>query len=89
MKTYRVFVTRHYIDCQFFDVEALTPAKAERIAKSAAYKLRADSRAEAVDNGWIPDSVTELPRIGSAVRQMKMREFHRNKSGVAYIPEME
>lgn len=64
----RVFLTRHYISVTWFDVMASTDAEARRKATKAAYKLKPDPRAQATDNGWIPDAPVILEAgIGSSV----------------------
>jgi hypothetical protein len=59
-KPYRVFVTRHYIAVEFFDVMATTPRRAKTMAKKAAQKLRPDPRLSATDNHWQADAPTPL-----------------------------
>lgn len=65
VKTFRVFVTRHYIAVERFDIKETTVRRARTKAKKAAYKVRPNPRAEATDNGWIPDDGIEIPRVGS------------------------
>ncbi len=63
--TYRVFLTRHYIAVEWYDVKATTAARARGKAKRAANKLLPDARAEASDNGWIADKGVILTELGS------------------------
>ncbi len=85
-KTYRVFVSRHYIDVCFFDVKAETSNKAQKVAEKAAYKLRADSRAVATDNRWHSEEPTPIPRLGSRGKKTpsKVALFLETKRGKAY-----
>lgn len=64
-KTYRVFVTRHYIAVDWMDVVATSPGRARSRAEAVARKIRPDARAEATDNGWIGDEPVEVPRPGA------------------------
>lgn len=61
---HRVFVTRHYIAVQWYDVRAKNPAQARRRAEVAARKLQPDARATATDNGWIADEPTAIVAVG-------------------------
>jgi hypothetical protein len=63
-KVFRVFVTRHFIAVEWFDVRAATPAKARRKAEKAAKRLP-DPRATATDNGWHADPPVEVVAPGS------------------------
>jgi len=92
MNTYRVFVTRHFIDVCYFDVKAPTPAKAKKVAESAANDLRSrdESRAKATDNTWIADEPVTIPELGySAAGIGAVSEYKTLKSGVAYIDTAE
>ena len=85
MKTYRVFVTRHYIAVDFYDIEAETPRKAKAVARNAAYKLRPNPRMEATDNTWLPDEPVEIKRLGHSVTPFKVKEVYRHKTcGTAF-----
>jgi hypothetical protein len=86
MKTYRVFVTRHYIAVEWFDIKAKSPAKAKRLAKAAAYKVAYDARQDATDNGWIPDEPVVVKRPGAyAGGTLKMQSIPtRNKPAKVY-----
>ena len=87
MANFRVFVTRHYIDCVYYDVEADTKKKAMTVAKNAAKKLLPDVRAVAVDNHWQTDNseVVELEHIGSCGDYgARVKEVYKNKNGIAY-----
>jgi hypothetical protein len=61
---YRVFVERHYIAVEWFDVRTSTYGKAMRKATAAANKLP-DPRLTATDNGWISEMPVQVPTIGS------------------------
>lgn len=60
MAEYRVFVTRHYIAVDYFEIEADSPKAAEKAAVKAAYAITPDARAIATDNGWIANDACEL-----------------------------
>jgi len=86
-KTYRVFVTRHFIKATFYDIEADSIRKARTIAKKAAYALEKNVRESATDNGWIPDEGIEIASIGDCkTHQMKMKEVYRFGTGRAFEP---
>jgi hypothetical protein len=65
MTTYRVFVQRHYIAVEFFEVKAKSPGRARSLAERAAKKLRPDPRLKATDNGWIADDPIKIKRPGA------------------------
>lgn len=65
MKTYRVFVTRHYIAVDWIDLKADSPAKAKRKAEKLIAKERPDARAEATDNHWHADEPVEVDHPGA------------------------
>lgn len=83
-KTYRVFVTRHYISVEFFDVEADSPARAERAAEAAARHLYPDMRAVANDNGWHADQAGEIPNLGHAATPFKPELVYRTSVANLY-----
>jgi len=87
MKTYRVFLTRHYVAVEYYDVEASTPAKAKRAAETAVRNLMKDMRAQATDNGWHGDKPTEIPSLGYSVNPSPVKEVFRTKSGIVYKGE--
>ncbi len=87
MKTYRVFVTRHYIDTCFFDVESESPAKAKLAAGKAANILRPDSRPKATDNGWIPDEPSEIAHTGYAATPFPVREYLKANNSTVWIDD--
>lgn len=64
MKTYRVFVTRHYVAVDHFDIEADKPSIAKQRAEAAARQRTPDARTQATDNGWIGDNPVEIERPG-------------------------
>lgn len=65
MKTFRVFVTRHYISCEHFDIEAETKSKACSAAKKVAQQLYPNPRSYATDNEWqASEGATEIQHIG-------------------------
>jgi hypothetical protein len=66
MATFRVFVTRHYIAVDFFDIESTNKKQAERDAEKAINALRPDTRAEATDNHWHSDEGVEIDHLGSS-----------------------
>ncbi len=76
---YRVFVTRHYIAVDWFDLQAESPAKARRIAERQARRQKPDVRAEATDNGWHADepvTVRHAGQFGSSGKgRHKMKEI--------------
>ncbi len=88
MGTYRVFVTRTYIAVRYYDVEAGSERDAEKIAVAAAKKLVPDARAEATDNGWMPENpagcAVEIPNLGYSSAPFEVEEVFRNRKGVAY-----
>ena len=84
MNTYRVFVTRHFIAVQFYDVEAENEKDARKVARKAAETLEPDVRDEAADNGWRADDPTEISHIGSAVSDMDMIHVFEDKKGHAW-----
>ena len=61
---YRVFLRRHYIAVEFFDIECETARQAASLATRAARQVRPDPRLEATDNGWIPNDPITIKRIG-------------------------
>ena len=63
-KTFRTFVTRHYIAVQWYDVRAVSAPEARRKAERAAHALLPDARADATDNGWHGDDPIIVKRIG-------------------------
>jgi hypothetical protein len=66
VKSFRVFVTRHYIAVDWFDVKAESPRKAASKARKYVRRARPDVRAEATDNHWQTDEPVELKKgIGS------------------------
>jgi len=88
MANFRVFVTRHYIDCVFYDVEADTKKKAMSVAKNAAKKLLPDVRATATDNHWQTDEddTIELKHLGDSGDYVsRLKEVYKNKYGIAYL----
>ena len=89
MKTYRVFVTRHYIDVCFFDVESDSLLNVKTAARKAAYKLRADSRTEATDNGWIPDQPVSIERLGNSAAPFPVELFFEDKNGTKCYREVQ
>ena len=77
-KIHRVFVTRHFIAVRWYDVVSKTPAEARRKAKKQANtEDKAKIRAEAQDNGWIPDYdpvPVEIQKIGQGEGTYNMVE---------------
>lgn len=74
-KIYRVFVTRHYIDCRHYDIEETSPRRAKNRAVKTASRFLPDVRDQAVDNGWIADEPVELEVLGQrAGGPSKMKE---------------
>jgi len=67
MNKYRVFLTKHYIAVEFYDIKAKDKKIAKRIALKVANKLKKDVRNEATDNGWIVDDPVEINYIGYSV----------------------
>lgn len=65
-KTYRVFLSRHYIATRFYDVRAPSARAAEGKAKRFATRKHKDVRAEATDNGWHPqrEGALQIERLG-------------------------
>ena len=84
MKTYRVFVTRHYIAVDYFDIEATKPLTARNAAVKAAYKLRFDPRSEATDNTWLADEPVEISKLGDSISPFEVVEVLRTKSANVY-----
>ena len=78
MKTFRVFVERHYIAVERFDIVAKTARAAKSKAVNAANRIRPDARKQATDSGWIADEPTEIPAIGSYGEN----GINRDKSGI-------
>lgn len=64
-KNYRVFVNRHYIAVEWFDIKAKSTIQAIRKAESTARKLYKDVREIAVDNDWQAEEPVEIDEIGS------------------------
>jgi len=94
MNTFRVFLTRHFVDVCYFDVEAPTQRKAVNAAIKAAYMLRngEQSRRKATDNGWIPDNGIVIEQIGHPNPQMyKMSLFQEDEKNDVkiYLSEVE
>jgi len=85
MGKYRVFLSRHYISVEFFDVEADSQAKADRAAEVAARHLYPDMRAVAVDNGWhAEDRATEIPHLGYSSVPFKPELVYRTTAANIY-----
>ena len=87
MKKYRVFVTRHFIDVCYFDIEAPTQRKAVNAARKSANALRdrEQSRKVATDNTWIPDDGIEIENIGyPKPKSYKMKQFLKTKDCIVY-----
>ena len=75
-KAFRVFVTRHYIAVEWYDIKAPTPARARRMAERTARGLVPDARAVATDNHWHADDPTDIPFVGSAAcGKMRMKRI--------------
>jgi hypothetical protein len=70
-KHYRVFLSRHYIAVQFYDVLAVDEKQARKLATQAANVERPHARQDAVDNGWIADDPVSIPRIGDTAAGVK------------------
>jgi len=83
-KTYRVFLSRHYISVEFFDVEADSQAKAERAAEVAARHLYPEMRAVAADNGWHADKATEILHLGYSSVPFKPELVYRTTAANLY-----
>jgi hypothetical protein len=65
--TYRVFLTRHFIDVMWLDINEDSPLKARNKAEKLANQLRGReaSRAVATDNNWHADEPVKVARPGS------------------------
>jgi hypothetical protein len=86
-KTFRVFVARHYIAVEHFDILATSAKAAEKIAVKAAYKVSPDPRKEAVDNTWIADEAVNIPRLGHSAAPSKVKKILETKDGEAYYDQ--
>lgn len=83
-KTYRVFLARHYIAVDWYDIEATSPKVARKAAKKAARKHMSDARREAVDNGWIPEEPVEIEYPGFSAHPFQVIEVFRDKDTIVY-----
>lgn len=84
MPTYRVFVDRHYVAVEFYDIEAPTAEMAEKAAKKAVNKLIPDARAMAVDNRWSVDSAVEIPNLGYSSAPFEVEQVFKHKDCIVY-----
>lgn len=85
MPTYRVFVTRHYIDVEFYDIECSTAKKAEKVAERAAKKLIPDSRSRATDNGWHSEDALEIEGLGFPSAPDSVERVYKEKDATVYM----
>ena len=73
-KTYRVFVTRHYIAVGWVDIKAVSPKGVKRKAEELFRKLKPDARAETADSGWVSGAPVVVEGPGAfqgGTREMK------------------
>ena len=84
MKTYRVFLNRHYIAIEFYDIKAKDKNTAKRIAEKGARKLLPNVRNIATDNGWIADEPVKIKYLGYSSTPFKVTEVFRYKDTILY-----
>ena len=89
MAVFRFFVSRNFISVRWFDIESDSLKHARSIARKAARKVYPDTRAEATDNGWIPDEGHEVERIGSPHPLASMKPIFADKISTVYTPKGE
>ena len=91
MKSYRVFMTRSFRECKFFEVKAETEKQAQKLAKKIADKIYNpyELRAKATDNGFCEINSVEIKRLGYHIddntKPFKIKRLFKGDEGNVYV----